>query len=220
MKSTLGKVWDGALKFLDPPALHQWSAVSAGIGGAKSVLDLGCGKGGHIKETDRFSGIQLVGVDVSRTWASEVPGCYSEVIEGQLLDVLASTPADAYDVVMAIDVVEHFDRSDGYKLLSEMRRVSARSAIVATPNGFVPQPPSDDNPFNEHRSGWTADDLKAAGFREVSGHFGHRRLRGSFGLPTVRPSHLGYLLSALTARPLAPFPSVCYQLVGIAHKVR
>ena len=220
MKSMLSKVWDNALAFLDPPALHQWSAVSAGIGGAKSVLDLGCGKGGHIRETDRFLGIRLVGVDASRTWSSEVPGCYSEIIEGQLLDVLASTPADAYDVVMAIDVVEHFDRSDGYKLLSEMRRVSARSAIVATPNGFVPQPPSDDNPFNEHKSGWTVNDLKAAGFKEVSGHFGWKRLRGTYGLPTVRPSNLGYLFSALTARPFSPLPSACYQLVGIAHKNR
>lgn len=220
MKSTLGKLWDGSLRFLDPPSMHQWAAVSVGIGDAKSVLDLGCGKGGHIREPERFSGVRLVGVDVSRTWAAEAPACYSEIIEGQLLDVLAHTPTGEYDVVMAIDVVEHFDRPDGHALLREMRRVCAQRAIVATPNGFVPQPPSDDNPFNEHKSGWTVGDLREAGFKEISGHFGHRRLRGSFGLPTVRPSNLGYLLSALTARPCSYFPAVCYQLVGVAEPSR
>jgi len=214
-KRALGTIWDKSLSVLDPERLHQWAAIERSLQGCASVLDLGCGRGGHIRNHEFFENSRLVGVDVSEEWTAELPDCYREVLHGDLLSVLASLPSDSFDAVMAIDVIEHFIKSDGHILLQEMARVSRSVVTIATPNGFVHQPPATDNPFNEHLSGWTYRELKTLGFTRISGHFGFKSFRGSFGLPRLRPAHLGYFASALTARLCAKFPTTCYQLVAV-----
>ena len=217
----LGRVkrkWDGLLEWLDPPSLHQWAAVEKAIAASESVLDLGCGRGAHIKNPDFSKHKALVGLDASADWTAELPTVFDDVIIGELPSALAEIPTGAFDAVIAIDVIEHFDKAEGEVLLSEMMRIAKHTTVVATPNGFVPQPPAPDNPFNEHLSGWCWSELTDHGFSEVTGHFGLKWLRGSYGIPTVRPSHLGYFLSSLTARFTKHFPELSYQLVAVAHK--
>ena len=40
-----------------------------------------------------------------------------------------------------------------------MEKVARKKVIVFTPNGFVPQRPYDGNPFQEHLSGWSVDEI-------------------------------------------------------------
>lgn len=202
------------IAFLDPPHLHQWAAIERGLDSATSVLDIGCGRGAHIRNHDFFKDVKLVGFDASRAWTNDLPAIYSDVIIGTLPGDLAGIPDNTFDAVMAIDVIEHFERSDALKLLDEMNRIARRVVVIATPNGYVYQPPAPDNEYNEHKSGWSKSDLSQLGFSSISGHFGFRWLRGSFGLPRLRPANLGYFLAALTARPCRFVTSLNYQLVA------
>lgn len=50
------------------------------------------------------------------------------------------------------------------KVLLRDWQCSAKAIILETPNGFRSQDADDSNPFEQHVSGWTSDDLAALGF--------------------------------------------------------
>jgi hypothetical protein len=71
--------------------------------------------------------------------------------------VLARTDRQ-YDLALLIDVIEHFEKDDGYQLLERLRAV-AHNVILATPYGFAPQDDIFGNALEIHRSGWTERDF-------------------------------------------------------------
>ncbi len=94
------------------------------------------------------------------TWA------YQEVRIGDALALLPGVADASYDLVIAIDVLEHLGTDDGHRLLSQCRRVARCAALVSTPKIFHAQHvPA--NPFEDHRSVWTAEQLAGAGFNRV-----------------------------------------------------
>ena len=91
---------------------------------------------------------------------------YQEMRIGNALDLLPTIPAGQYDLVIAIDILEHFETGDGLHLLAECRRIAKRAALVSTPREFHAQHvPA--NPYEDHRSVWSAEQLRAAGYREL-----------------------------------------------------
>jgi len=91
---------------------------------------------------------------------------YNHVMVGEALDVLATIGSGRYELAIAIDILEHFDREPGVRLLAELRRVASRAALVSTPKLFLPQDvPA--NPYENHRSQWSRADLASSGFAEV-----------------------------------------------------
>lgn len=91
---------------------------------------------------------------------------YNAVTIGDALECLSKISDGAYEFVIAIDILEHFWKEDGLRLLSELRRVSSRAALVSTPKIFHAQE-YEANPFETHRSVWSREDLAQAGFNEV-----------------------------------------------------
>ena len=91
---------------------------------------------------------------------------YNDIHIGDALQRLPDVADAAYDLVLAIDVLEHFDVPQGQRFLAECRRVARRVALVSTPKDFVEQH-VEANPFEDHRSHWSLDDLAAHGFGEV-----------------------------------------------------
>lgn len=89
----------------------------------------------------------------------------------------------SFDVVTAIDLIEHLSIAEGYKLLYEMERVARKSVLIYTPNGFVWQPPSTNNELNAHISGWTANELRRFGFTKIHGHVGLKLAVGPYAEP-------------------------------------
>ena len=55
-------------------------------------------------------------------------------------------PPTSFDVVVAVDVLEHLERTDGFDLLEAMEQLARQRVVVFTPNGFVAQGAREGNP--------------------------------------------------------------------------
>src|SRR3989338_4736960 len=73
--------------------------------------------------------------------------------------------ARSFDCAVASKVLEHLEKADGLKMLKEMKRVARKRIVLTTPNGFLFVPGDENNPGERHLSGWTAEELKALGFK-------------------------------------------------------
>ncbi|TXI17957.1 MAG: class I SAM-dependent methyltransferase [Nitrosomonas sp.] len=88
---------------------------------------------------------------------------YNNLMIGDALELLPTLSGRSYDLVLAIDILEHFDKEEGYVFLQECQRVCRGFVLVSTPREFIEQEiPA--NPLENHRSHWTENDLKHLGF--------------------------------------------------------
>lgn len=154
-----------------------------------SVLDVGTGMGqyGFLLRTN-LENVELFDVPADAPprqrpraqWRRRIDGiegfamyrtpvhdwAYSRWIVGEALQVLSGMPDRAYELVMAIDILEHFDTANGLRLLHECARVASRAVLVSTPKTFIPQE-VEANPLENHRSLWTEGQLAEAGYGRV-----------------------------------------------------
>lgn len=142
---------------------------------ATSVLDLGCGNYSSLRflPGERWS----IGVDLFRPYLlrSKRKGIHQECILADLRSVEFRT--GSVDAAICISVMEHLTKADAYSLVEKMERWARKVAILYTTNGFYPQEAYDENPLQEHVSGWSSDDFQRLGYR-VHGVGGWRRLSG------------------------------------------
>lgn len=64
-----------------------------------------------------------------------------------------------YDLIICCDVIEHFEKDEGRKLLGQMLDKAAY-VIVTSPRGHAPQGAAYGNEHEAHRSEWGTRDLK------------------------------------------------------------
>lgn len=86
-------------------------------------------------------------------------------------DIRASLPLVAwgtFDVVLALGVLEHLERTDALRVLGHARRIARQAVIAQVPIGPFPQGEVDGNPYTPHRSEWTRADWEAQGGRLVA----------------------------------------------------
>ncbi|HYJ86791.1 MAG TPA: class I SAM-dependent methyltransferase [Pyrinomonadaceae bacterium] len=93
---------------------------------------------------------------------------YDHVFLGDARDVLPTLDTDAYDLVLMIDVLEHFEKGAGRKVVQECCRVG-KAVVISTPRQFWHQDDSWGNPFETHLSLWSKRDLLEAGAVRVAG---------------------------------------------------
>lgn len=96
--------------------------------------------------------------------------------------------ADRFDVILLLDVLEHFDKPQGHEILRLLRSRlrPGGSLYVGTPAVFIEQGAHEGNELEEHRSLWTPEDLTASHPCEIlqSGEGdpqGYRMLLGRIG---------------------------------------
>ena len=65
---------------------------------------------------------------------------------------------------VAIEVIEHLNKSDGYKMVQELDRISKKRVILTTPNGFH-EILEAVNVYEIHRSERTTTELRKLGFK-------------------------------------------------------
>lgn len=182
-----------ALKLESSLPFSQSSQLSTIIGFAealqpRSVLDVGTGMGQygfllrtnlehiHLFEIEGQQGkqrpragwqITIDGIEGFAGYRTPVHDyAYNRMIYEDALVALPKLPTGAYELVMAVDILEHFDKEDGLLFLAECQRVASRACLVSTPKDFIEQH-VDANPLEDHRSVWSEADLAQAGFGRV-----------------------------------------------------
>ena len=88
------------------------------------ILDLGCGAGLllHVARGRGYARVSGVDRSAEQVAAAAQLGV-SNIVEGDLLETLASLPDDARDVVISFDVIEHFTAEELLRFVDEVRRV-------------------------------------------------------------------------------------------------
>ncbi len=151
------------------------------------ILDIGAGSARYwvtVAEKLPTIEIHLTCMDAKRIDTNPIgtSNLLIQRVEGLVPTDLTDFEMNSYDLVTAFDLIEHLTKEDGYMLLYEIDRISSKSSVIFTPNGFVWQPPSVNNPFNAHICGWTPNELARLGWSQVRGHLGPKIFVGAYGI--------------------------------------
>jgi len=183
----------------------------------QSILDLGCGQNSPVKFLpDRH----LVGVDGFEPDLKKARerGTHDEYICGDVRHAVDLVPGRKFDACIALDVIEHLTKEDGWQMLKSMEQLATKCVVIFTPNGFVPQF-SQDGDLQQHLSGWEVPEMRQAGYR-VIGMSGPKGLRGEKAALKYRPRAFWWLVSALghygysRRRPEKAFSIFCTKEMG------
>jgi len=133
------------------------------------ILDVGCGEGGPVALVAKHNNYRIVGLDIFKPSLDKAKGSgtYQDLA---LADVRHLPFKDkSVDVAVSVAVLEHLDKHDGEKLLSELERVSRRMMVISCPVGKWEQESYDNNPYQEHKYVWSVGELRDKGFRDMNG---------------------------------------------------
>jgi hypothetical protein len=69
-----------------------------------------------------------------------------------------------FDLIVMTDVIEHFTKEDGVKLLNKLKAKCVKGVIVSTPSIWIEQGAAYGNTFETHKSLWTVKDFTDLGY--------------------------------------------------------
>ena len=93
-----------------------------------------------------------------------------------------------------------------------MQTWARKKIIITTPNGYLWQNGYDNNPLQEHKSGWSVEELEGLGFK-VFGINGWKKLSGHKGLAKYKP--IWSIILNLTQKITYRHPKFAFQLLAI-----
>ncbi|MDM8546844.1 hypothetical protein QUF61_10155 [Candidatus Venteria ishoeyi] len=154
----------------------------------KSLLDVGIGMGqyGFLARTN-LEHLHLFDIDGAQVqqrpredWDVRIDGIkafatyrtpvhdyvYNQIHWGNALDILPGLADKQYELVMAIDILEHFTTQEGLLFLEQLKRLASRGVLISTPKNFIHQE-VEANPYENHRSLWTQTQLAEQGFSQI-----------------------------------------------------
>ena len=144
----------------------------------QSLLDIGCGFNLPIKRVtermDRSVGLDVFQPSIDKAIKAQT---HNEFVVADVKSYLEQLPDKSFDAVLALDLIEHLTKEQGFWLISQMERLARKKVVIFTPNGFVPQTPYDNNPWQAHISGWDCNEMSKMGY-EVFGYGGYKKWRG------------------------------------------
>lgn len=134
------------------------------ICGADLVLDIGCSSNSPLLYLF-YKPIITIGVEGNyKEYIKTLSiNYYDEVYFGLIKDVIQDIKP-YIDVTLLSDVIEHLDKDEALNILEKCKVISDK-IIIYTPLGFYEQGISDNNPLQEHKSGWVAEDFINIGFK-------------------------------------------------------
>jgi hypothetical protein len=182
--------------------------------GSSTILDLACGNNSPISEIK--GNFKSTGLDIFEPYLveSKEKGVHDDYVISDVMKLNQKISPKSFDAVIALDLIEHLEKSDGFRLIEMMEKIAISKVIIFTPNGFLKQEPYDDNLWQEHKSGWNLDDFKNLEFK-VFGQGGLKPLRGERAELRYRPSFIWSRISYITQILLRNNPKYSYQLLCV-----
>lgn len=155
------------------------------LGPCRRILEIGCGPDSALQYLAGTREIE--GLDVHEPWLLKAKerGILTNYHLANALEIDTLFQPGQFDAIVALDLIEHLEKPDGYRLIEKMSAIASDRIIIFTPNGFLEQQ-DDSNPWNNHRSGWSVSDFVEQGF-SVVGVNGWKKLRGSWARLRFRP---------------------------------
>jgi len=134
---------------------------------------------------------------------------YNNIYYGDILEVIDKLPQ--YDVILLIDVIEHFEKEQGLELVKKLKRHANRCVLISTPAYPAPQEDYNGNEYERHKSRWGPLDFTEHDFSyrfvPICGNGAHLACiwpkapenAGGFPMPSrggakERPLSIGYVL--------------------------
>jgi len=189
------------------------------LNGIESVLDVGCGDNSPLAKVKK--NFYSVGIDVFKPSIekSKKAKIHDRYKIGNLLKLDSFFKPKSFDAVVALDVIEHFEKKDALKLIKAMEKIARKKVIILTPYGFAKQHSYDNNPFQAHKSGWYIDEFKKMGYI-IHGMRGVRFIRGGEGCATIKfkPWILWGGISFLSESITYFVPQLACQLLAVRNK--
>lgn len=97
--------------------------------------------------------IRIDGIEVFKEYITPLHNfIYNNIYIGDALEIIPNLK-QTYDLILLIDVLEHFDYHNGMKLL-DLCKKSSKSVIVSTPAIFFEQKSSFGNIYETHKFLW------------------------------------------------------------------
>ena len=133
-----------------------------------TVLDLGCGYGEPFIDTN-FK--LLIGVDAWRIF--DLPE-YDLILLYDIKNIGKLIAENSFDVITCIDVIEHLEKEEGFKLIEQMERIARKEIYIFTPLKWSENKASYKDPlhwcygnkeYNTHRSLWNGEDFVNKGYK-------------------------------------------------------
>lgn len=146
--------------------------IEDNLSGCKSILDVGCGNNSPLRLLSKP--YKMVGVDgFDKAIAeSKQRKIHQEYILGDVRKLTRKFDKKSFDCVIALDVIEHLTKEEGYIFLANLEKIAGKRVILVTPNGFIEQY-KEHNKLQEHLSAWTTEDFQKIGYK-VIGLYGHK----------------------------------------------
>lgn len=176
-----------------------------------TVLDLGCGYNSPIQHCNvSFS----TGVELFEPYLQESrkKSIHKEYIKADVRKV--EFKPKSFDVILCLEVLEHLTKKEGCELIEKMEKWAKKEIIITTPNGYLYQDGYDNNLLQEHKSGWSVDELKNLGFKTY-GMNGWKRLREYKGGIKYKPTAFWQRVSDLSQKVTYYYPKLAFQLFAV-----
>jgi len=193
---------------------HYVGLLTHELKGCRDALDVGCGAEPYLGECHSIE--RVIGVDGSYSSCRSAQRAhkYVSVVQAVLPDL--PFRERSVDAVTLLQVVEHLPKDVGSNLIVEAERLARRKIIITTPNGFVRQEAYNENPLQEHLSGWSIENFQQRGYT-VWGMEGPKAARRKESAEMLFPQRLLSVLNSfgLCEAYLQNQPQHAFQLFAV-----
>lgn len=118
-------------------------------------------------DRSKNSGARIDGIEGCAGYITPVHHyAYHKLMIGDAMAVLADLTDNSYELLLAIDILEYLSKPDGAVFPGQLKRIASKAVLVSTPKEFIPQE-VEANPYENHRSQWSREELAALGYSEV-----------------------------------------------------